>query len=113
MGLKQVTDSDFEEQVLNSPQPVLVDFWAAWCGPCQMIAPVVEQVAEEFKDALRVVKLDVDTNQRSATSYGVQSIPTLLIFKDGKEVKRLVGFMPKDRLSGEVSRIIGGVPASA
>jgi thioredoxin 1 len=113
MGLKQVTDSDFEEQVLNSPQPVLVDFWAAWCGPCQMIAPVVEQVAEEFKDALRVVKLDVDTNQRSATSYGVQSIPTLLIFKDGKEVKRLVGFIPKDRLSGEVSRIIGGVPASA
>ena len=109
MGLNQVTDANFEEHVLQSDKPVLVDFWAAWCGPCQMIAPVVEQVAEEYKDNLKVAKLDVDTNQRTAMTYGVQSIPTLIIFKDGKELKRLVGFMPKDRLAGEVQRVIGQV----
>lgn len=109
MGLKQVSDADFEQQVLQSQKPVLVDFWAAWCGPCQMIAPVVEQVAEEYTDSLSVVKLDVDANQRTAMGYGVQSIPTLLIFKDGKEVKRLVGYMPKERLVGEVQRVIGTV----
>jgi len=78
-----------------------------------MIGPVVMQVADEFKDSLSVVKLDVDSNQRTAMTYGVQSIPTLLIFKDGKEVKRLVGYMPKDRLAGEVKRVIGGVAATA
>lgn len=107
MGLAQVTDGDFEQKVLQADKPVLVDFWATWCGPCQMIAPVVEQVAEEYKDVLSVAKLDVDANQRTAMTYGVQSIPTLLIFKDGKEVKRLVGFMPKDRLAGEVQRVVG------
>jgi thioredoxin 1 len=113
MGLKHVTDSDFEQQVLQSPTPVLVDFWAAWCQPCQMIAPVVEQVAQEFQDRLSVAKLDVDANQRTAASYNVQSIPTLLIFKDGKEVKRLVGFMPKARLAGEVQRVIATVASTA
>ena len=107
MGLQHVTDADFEQEVLKSPQPVLVDFWAEWCGPCRMVAPVVEQVAEEYKDSLRVAKLDVDTNQQTAMAYGVQSIPTLIVFKDGKEVKRLVGFMPKERLAGEVQRAIG------
>ncbi|HEV3309041.1 MAG TPA: thioredoxin [Chloroflexota bacterium] len=106
MGLTHVTDADFEQQVLKSDKPVLVDFWAEWCQPCQMIAPIVEQVADQYKDELSVAKLDVDTNQRTAMTYGVQSIPTLLIFKDGKEVKRLVGFMPKDRLAGEVQRVI-------
>lgn len=113
VGLKQVNDADFEVQVLQSTKPVLVDFWAAWCGPCQMIAPIVEQVAQEFKDTLGVAKLDVDANQRTAMAYGVQSIPTLLIFKEGKEVKRLVGFMPKERLAGEVKRVIGEVAAPA
>lgn len=109
MGLKHVTDADFEQNVLQADKPVLVDFWAAWCNPCQMIAPVVEQLAEEYKDQMSVAKLDVDTNQRTAMTYGVQSIPTLIIFKDGKELKRLVGFLPKDRLAGEVKRAIGQV----
>lgn len=109
MGLQQVTDADFEQEVLKAGKPVLVDFWAEWCGPCRMIAPVVEQVAEEYKDRLQVAKLDVDTNQKTAMTYGVQSIPTLLIFKEGQEVKRLVGFMPKERLSSEVARVIGQV----
>jgi thioredoxin 1 len=113
MGLPQVTDANFDQQVLQSEKPVLVDFWAAWCGPCQMIAPIVEQVAHDFKDSLSVTKLDVDTNQRTAMTYGVQSIPTLLIFKGGKEVKRLVGFLPKERLAGEVQRVIGEVATTA
>lgn len=113
MALTQVTDADFKQQVLESSKPVLVDFWATWCNPCQMIAPIVEQVASEFADSLKVTKLDVDSNQRTAMTYGVQSIPTLVIFKDGKEVKRLVGFMPKERLAGEVQRVIGQVSATA
>jgi thioredoxin 1 len=113
VGLAHVTDEDFDRQVLQSGKPVLVDFWATWCQPCQMIAPVVQQVAEQFKDDLFVCKLDVDQNPRSAMNYGVQSIPTLLLFKDGKEVKRLVGFMPKERLAGEVSRVVGTVASNA
>lgn len=113
MALTHVTDSDFQQQVLDSSKPVLVDFWATWCNPCQMIAPIVEQVANEFVDTLKVVKLDVDANQRSAMNFGVQSIPTLIIFKDGKEAKRLVGFMPKERLAGEVQKVIGSVATTA
>src|SRR5579872_540 len=107
MGLQHVTDADFEQEVLKADKPVLVDFWAEWCGPCRMIAPVVEQVAEEYKDHLRVAKLDVDTNQRTAMNYGIQSIPTLIVFKGGKEVKRLIGFVPKERITGEIQRAIG------
>lgn len=102
-----VTDADFEEKVLKSSKPVLVDFWASWCQPCLMMAPVVDQVATDYADSLEVAKLDVDSNQRTAMHYQVQSIPTLVLFREGKEVKRLVGYMPKQKLTDEIQRAIG------
>ena len=100
--LLHVSDADFTQEVLQSPQPVLVDFYADWCGPCRAIAPIVEEIAAELNEKLKVVKLDVDQNQETAMQYGVQSIPTLLIFKDGKEVERLIGYMSKSKLLSKV-----------
>jgi thioredoxin 1 len=91
----EVTDNTFEQEVLRSEQPVLVDFWAAWCGPCRTVAPIVEELAGEYEGQLKVMKLDVDDNPRTAAAYGVQSIPTLLVFKDGKPAERIVGAVPK------------------
>lgn len=105
--LLAVSDADFEQQVLQSDKLVLVDFWASWCQPCLMLAPIVHQVAEENTESLSVVKLDVDANQQTAMTYGVQSIPTLVLFSEGKEVKRLVGYMPKQKLADEIQRAIG------
>nr|BAL58168.1 thioredoxin 1 [uncultured Acetothermia bacterium] len=93
-----VSDSTFEKEVLRATQPVLVDFYADWCGPCRAIAPIIEEIAAELKEKLKVVKLDVDQNQQTAMQYGVQSIPTLLLFKNGKEVERLIGYMSKSKL---------------
>jgi thioredoxin 1 len=98
----QVTDTTFEEEVINSDQPVLVDFWAEWCGPCKMIAPVLDEIASELDGKLTIGKLDVDHNQNTAMAYGVFSIPTLLLFKGGEPVERIVGFQPKQQL---VSRL--------
>ena len=91
----EVTDSTFEQEVLRSSQPVLVDFWAVWCGPCRAVAPIVEELAGDYEGKLKVMKLDVDDNPQTAVAYGVQSIPTLLVFKDGKPAERIVGAVPK------------------
>ena len=96
-----VTDQTFEQEVLKSDTPVLVDFWATWCGPCRMVAPVLEEIASE-KDNVKIVKLDVDANPLTAGRFGVRAIPTLILFKDGKEAQRLVGYMPKERLLQQI-----------
>jgi len=98
-----VTDSSFQEDVLQSSEPVLVDFWASWCQPCRMVAPVVEEIATENSGKLKVLKLDVDENQNTAMQFNVSSIPTLILFKDGQPVERIVGFSPKDRLLSKIS----------
>jgi len=99
MGKPQVvTDQTFEQEVLKSDAPVLVDFWATWCGPCRMVGPVLEEVASEQGDKIRVVKLDVDANPSTAGRFGVRAIPTMIVFKNGREADRIVGYHPKPQL---------------
>lgn len=86
------SDQNFAEEVLKNDKPVMVDFWATWCGPCQMAGPVVGQLADDYKGKIKIGKLDVDANQKTAAQFGVQSIPTVILFKDGKEIARKVGF---------------------
>ena len=93
-NIESVTDRDFESTVLKSDKPVLVDFWAAWCGPCRMIAPIVEQIHGKLGDKVRVMKMDIDENPNTPMSLGIMSIPTVIIFKDGKPAERTVGYRP-------------------
>jgi thioredoxin 1 len=97
-----VTDQDFEQKVMQSDKPVLIDFWAEWCVPCHMVSPVVEEIAREHADALSVGKLNVDDNPEIARRYGVMSIPTLIVFKDGQEKARVVGARGKDAILREI-----------
>ncbi|HEY7202744.1 MAG TPA: thioredoxin TrxC [Methylomirabilota bacterium] len=101
-----VTDASFGQDVERSPLPVLVDAWAPWCGPCHMIAPVVDQLATELAGRVRVVKLNVDDNPRTAARFGLRSIPTLLVFRDGREVDRLVGVQPKQEIARRLEQAI-------
>ncbi len=109
MGSKtvEVNQSNFQKEVLKSDKPVLVDFWAEWCGPCRMIAPHVESIAEEYADQLKVGKLDTDANQDLAIEYRVMSIPTLLLFKGGQPVARITGFQNKERLLAQLKPHLG------
>ena len=93
-----VTQSDFDQQVIQSTLPVLVDFTAVWCGPCKMLAPVVAQLARQWHGKLKVVKLDVDENPEIAMQFGIMGVPTLILFQDGKQAERVTGYQPKDRL---------------
>ncbi len=93
-----ITDDNFETEVIKSSQPVLIDFWATWCGPCRMIAPIVEELANEYEGKAKIGKLDVDENQQTSIRYGVRSIPTLLIFKDGKIKDTIIGAVPKSQI---------------
>jgi len=102
----QFTDQNFEAEVLKSEKPVLVDFWAAWCGPCQMMGPIIEELAKEMGNKYKVGKLNVDENRETAARYGIMSIPTLIIFKNGKPVKQLVGVQAKENLKGELEKIL-------
>jgi thioredoxin 1 len=105
---KEVTDAQFESEVLKAETPVLVDFWAPWCGPCRMVAPIVEELADEYGPKVKVVKVNTDDNVNTATSYGIRSIPTLILFKSGKPVGQITGFRPK----GDLKRIIDRALAS-
>src|SRR4030066_717526 len=98
------TDDNFEEEVLKSEKPVLIDFWAPWCGPCKAIGPVIEELAGELKDSVKVMKMNVDDNQKTAVNFGVRSIPTMILFKDGKVVDSLVGLVPKEKLEAFVKK---------
>ena len=103
---RSITDAEFQREVLNADLPVLVDFWADWCGPCKMIAPVIDEMAIEYDGQLQVVKMDVDANPHTAMQYGIRSIPTLLIFKKGQVVEQIVGAVPKRHLAEKIEAIL-------
>ena len=106
-GIAEVNDNSFEKEVLQSSQPVLVDFWAAWCGPCKALAPVVDEVARDFGGRLKVMKMDVDRNSATPMRYGIRGIPALLLFKDGQLADQIVGYVPKEQIAKTVDKVIG------
>jgi len=109
--VSEVNDSNFEQDVLKSAEPVLVDFWAAWCGPCRALAPVVDEIATQYQGKLKVMKMDVDKNNQTPSRYGIRGIPALLLFKDGKVADQIVGFVPKEHIDKSVAKVLAaGVP---
>jgi thioredoxin 1 len=111
-GVFEVNDATFEQEVLQSDKPVLVDFWAAWCGPCRALAPVVDEVAAQYGGQLKVMKMDVDRNSATPMRYGIRGIPALLIFKAGKVADQIVGYVPKDTIEKSISKLIPATPAA-
>ena len=102
----EVTDADFETEVIKSGVPVLVDFWAPWCGPCRMVAPIVEELADEYNGRVKFFKLNTDDNIQTASRYGIRSIPTLLVFKGGEPVAQVIGFRPKSELKRTLDSVV-------
>ena len=106
MALVTITDDNFEDEVLKSDKPVLIDFWATWCGPCRMIAPIVEEMSTEYEGRAKIGKLDVDSNQQTSIKYGVRSIPTLLLFSNGELKETIIGAVPKANLVGKLESVL-------
>ena len=106
-AILEVTDANFDQDVLKSDQPVLVDFWATWCGPCRAIAPIVEQLAQEYQGKVKVGKMDVDHNGATPMRYGVRCIPTLLVFKGGQVKEQIVGYVPKEQIQKALDKHLG------
>lgn len=104
MSVSQIEDASFYTEVINASIPVLVDFWAPWCGPCRMVAPVVDAIAEEYQDKVKVVKINTDQNPTTATKYGIRSIPTLMIFISGEKIDTVIGAVPKTTLSNTLQK---------
>lgn len=102
----EITDSNFEQEVINSDVPVLIDFWAVWCGPCKVIAPVVEEIAGEYEGKLKVGKLDVDNNPNVAVKYGIRSIPTLMVFNKGQVSDQMIGALPKAHIVDRLEKVM-------
>jgi len=104
--LLQVTDGDFEEEIIKSDIPVMVDFWAEWCGPCKMVGPVVEELAQEYKGKIKIAKMDVDANRETPAKFGIRNIPTLILFKGGEVAKMIIGAQPKSHLDEELKKLL-------
>lgn len=104
--VQEVNDADFEAQVLQSETPVLVDFWAAWCGPCRALAPVVDAVAKQYSGQLKVMKMDVDKNNTTPGRYGIRGIPALLVFKGGKVSEQITGYVPKETIDQTLKKVL-------
>ncbi len=105
-SIQEVTDNDFQTEVLEAEVPVVVDFWAPWCGPCLMVTPVLEEIAEQMNGKIKIVKLNTDDNQQTAAKYGIMAIPSMLIFQSGEEKDRVVGFKPKDQLVSQFEGLL-------
>jgi thioredoxin 1 len=110
-AVSDVNDATFEQEVLQSQTPVLVDFWAGWCGPCKALAPVVDELAAQYSGKLKVLKMDVDKNASTPMRYGIRGIPALLFFKDGKVADQIVGYVPKEMIEKSVTKVIASSPA--
>jgi len=101
-----VTDADFEKEIIESDTPAMVDFWADWCGPCRIVAPVIEELAEEFKGKIKIAKMNVDQNRKTPAKFGIRSIPTMIFFKNGEVVNVIIGAQPKDILKKELEKLL-------